>query len=111
MWTNSWGEAEGEGPRIPFFVFWSNNYGNVSWRRRAQIKQLAWPMAELQIGHRKSCLVFSVCFPVVNWRSRTDAKWAYYFFHNQEECQILSNLQILAQFFIQNDFIDLLFFY
>ena len=44
--------------------------GNVSWRRRAQIKQLAWPMAERQIGHRKSCLVLSVRFPVVNWRSR-----------------------------------------
>ena len=36
-------------------------------------------MAELQIGHRKSCLVLSVCFPVVNWRSRPDAKSAYYF--------------------------------
>ena len=33
--------------------------GNVSWRRRAQIKQLAWPMAEWQIGHRKSSLVLS----------------------------------------------------
>ena len=27
--------------------------GNVSWRRRAQIKQLAWPMAERQTGHRE----------------------------------------------------------
>ena len=27
--------------------------GNVSWRRRAQIKQLTWPMSEWQIGHRK----------------------------------------------------------
>ena len=25
--------------------------GNVSWRRRAQIKQLPWPMAERQIEH------------------------------------------------------------
>ena len=25
--------------------------GNVSWRRGAQIKQLAWPMAERQIGN------------------------------------------------------------
>ena len=33
--------------------------GNVSWRRRAQIKQLAWPMVEGQIGHRKSSLVLS----------------------------------------------------
>ena len=51
--------------------------GNVSWRRRAQIKQLAWPMAERQIGHRKSCLVLSARFPVVNWRSRPVAKSAY----------------------------------
>ena len=27
--------------------------GNVSWRPRAQIKQLAWRTAERQIGHRK----------------------------------------------------------
>ena len=46
-------------------------------RRRAQIKQLAWPMAERQIGHRKSCLVLSVLFSVVNWRSRPVAKSAY----------------------------------
>ena len=44
--------------------------GNVSWRRRAQFKQLAWPMAERQIEHRKSCLVLSARFPVVNWPSR-----------------------------------------
>ena len=31
--------------------------GNVSWRRRAQIKQLAWPIAEWQMGHWKSSLV------------------------------------------------------
>ena len=48
--------------------------GNVSWRGRAQIKQLTWAMAELQIGHRKSRLDFSARFPVVNWRSRSDAK-------------------------------------
>ena len=48
---------------------------NVSWRRLAQIKQLAWPMAERQIEHRKSC------YPVVNWRSRPVAKSAYYFFN------------------------------
>ena len=48
--------------------------GNVSWRGRAQIKQLAWAMAEIQIGHRESRLVFSVSFPVINWRSRSDAK-------------------------------------
>ena len=33
--------------------------GNFSWRPRAQIEQLAWPVAERQIGHRKSCLVLS----------------------------------------------------
>ena len=43
---------------------------NVSWRRRVQIKQLAWSMAERQIGHRKSCLVLSSRFPDLNWRSR-----------------------------------------
>ena len=45
-------------------------------RLRAQIKQLAWPMAERQIGHRKSCLVLSARFPVVNWRSSPVAKSA-----------------------------------
>ena len=43
---------------------------NVSWRRRVQIKRLAWSMAERQIGHRKSCLVLSSRFPALNWRSR-----------------------------------------
>ena len=52
--------------------------GNVSWRRRAQIKQLAWPIAERQIWHRKSCIVFSARFPVVNWRSCPVAKLAYF---------------------------------
>ena len=36
-------------------------------------------MAERQIGHRKSCLVLSARFPVVNWRSRSVAKSAYYY--------------------------------
>ena len=36
-------------------------------------------MAERQIGHRKSCLVLSARFPVVNWRSRPVAKSAYYY--------------------------------
>ena len=35
-------------------------------------------MGEPQIGHRKSCLVLSARFPVVNWRSRPVAKSAYY---------------------------------
>ena len=34
-------------------------------------------MAERQIEHRKSCLVFSQRFTVVNWRSRPVAKSAY----------------------------------
>ena len=34
-------------------------------------------MAERQIGHRKSSLVLSARFPVVNWRSRPVAKSAY----------------------------------
>ena len=55
-----------------------NGNGNVSWRRRAQIKQLAWPMAEWQIGHRKSSLVLSARFPVVKWRSRSVAKSTYF---------------------------------
>ena len=33
-------------------------------------------MAERQIEHRKSCLVLSARFPVVNWRSRPVAKSA-----------------------------------
>ena len=36
-------------------------------------------MAERQIGNRKSCLVLSARFPVVNWRSRPVAKSAYYY--------------------------------
>ena len=50
--------------------------GNVSWRRHAQIKQLAWPMTERQTGNRKSCLVLSARFSVINWRSRPVAKSA-----------------------------------
>ena len=34
-------------------------------------------MAQRQIGHRKSCLVFSARFAVVNWRPRPVAKSAY----------------------------------
>ena len=37
-------------------------------------------MAERQIGHRKSCLVLSARFPVVNWRSRPVAKSAYSYY-------------------------------
>ena len=39
--------------------------GNVIWRRRAQIKQLAWPMAEREIGHRNPSLVLFARFPVL----------------------------------------------
>ena len=43
---------------------------------RAQIKQLAWLMAERQIGHRKLSLALSAGFPVVKWRSNdTGASW------------------------------------
>ena len=56
-------------------LIWQQN-GNVSWWRRAQIKQLAWPMAQRQIGHRKSSLVLTARFPVVKWRSRSVAKSA-----------------------------------
>ena len=35
-------------------------------------------MAERQIGHRKSCLVLSARFPVVNWCSRPVATSAYF---------------------------------
>ena len=35
-------------------------------------------MAERQIEHRKSCLVLSARFPVVNWRTRRVAKSALY---------------------------------
>ena len=48
----------------------------VNWRMHAQIKQLAWPMVERQIGHRKSSLVLSARFPFVKWRSRAVAKSA-----------------------------------
>ena len=35
-------------------------------------------MAERQIGHRKSSLVLSALFPVVKWRSCSNAKSAYW---------------------------------
>ena len=46
-------------------------------QRRVQIKQLAWPMTERKIEHRKSCLVLSASFLVVNGRSCPVAKSAY----------------------------------
>ena len=57
---------------------WFSNRRNVSWWRQAQIKQLAWPIAEQQIGQQKLSLVFSTRFPVVKWRSQWVAKTAYY---------------------------------
>ena len=45
--------------------------------RRAEIEQLPWPMGEWQIGNRKSRLVLSARFPVVNRRSRSVAKLAW----------------------------------
>ena len=38
---------------------------------------LAWPIAERQIGHRKSCSVLFAGFPIVNRRSRPVAKSAW----------------------------------
>ena len=66
-----------KGSNVVACSFVQQQNGNVSWQRRAQIKQLARPIAERQIEHRKSCLVFSTRFPVVNWRSRPVAKSAY----------------------------------
>ena len=75
-------QAAGECVTDVFTTFWSllsdlATERNVSWRRRAQIKQLGWPMTVRQIGHRKSSLVLSARFPVVKWRSRSVAKSAY----------------------------------
>ena len=66
--------TNGHLPIIIRLIYQQN--GNVSWRRRAQIKQLAWPMAERQIGHRKSSLVIFARFSVVKRRSRSVAKSA-----------------------------------
>ena len=60
------------------FIINPSKLSNYSWRRRAQIKQLAWHMVERQIEHGKSGLVLSARFPVVNWRSRPVGKSAYY---------------------------------
>ena len=46
-----------------YVTYWAERSWNVGWRRRAQIKHVAWPMAEWQIGHRKSCFVLSA----LNW--------------------------------------------
>ena len=75
-------QAAGECVTDVFTTFWRllsdlATERNVSWRRRAQIKQLGWPMPVRQIGHRKSSLVLSARFPVVKWRSRSVAKSAY----------------------------------
>ena len=59
---------------LPIEIVWvwvKAQNGNVIWWRRAQIKQLAWPMAEREIGNRKSSLVLFARFPVVKWRSRS----------------------------------------
>ena len=57
---------------------WKKRNGNVSWQRRAQIKQKVWPMEKRQIGHWKSCLVLSTRFPVANLRFRPVDKSSYY---------------------------------
>ena len=58
-------------------------------RRRAQIKQLEWPIAERQIEHRKSRLVLSARFPVVDWRSRSVAKSALTFSYDDQCWELL----------------------
>ena len=57
--------------RIPFVVAGIETGRDVSWLRRAQIKELAWPMEERQIGHRKSRFVFFARFTVVNRLSQS----------------------------------------
>ena len=57
-------------------IAWFSNRAGTSVDDGAQIKQLAWPMAERQKGHRKSSLVLSARFPVVKWRSRSVAQSA-----------------------------------
>ena len=57
-------------------VFSNRMGGKVNWQLHAQIKQLAWPMTERQIGHRKSSLVLSARFSCVKWRSRSFGKSA-----------------------------------
>ena len=58
-------------PSLPFLNRLEKQQNrNVSWWLRGQIKLLAWPMAELQIAHRKSNLVLSARFPVVKWTPR-----------------------------------------
>ena len=65
-------------------------------------------MAERQIGHRKSSLVFSARFPVVKWRSRAVAKSAYYLyviyarkFYVRSHGKITRQSQPLTQYNIQ----------
>ena len=84
--------------------WFSNRNRNVSWRRRAQIKQLAWPMAERQIGHRKSCLFLSTHFPVINWHFCLVAKSAYWC-QDLDLCPMLvqcSKLNFLTVFWFSN---------
>ena len=59
-----------------FTIGWFSNRTGTSFDDSAQIKQLAWPMAEREIGNRKSSLVLFARFPVVKWRSRSVAKSA-----------------------------------
>ena len=73
-----WTTCAAPGRCCSYYRLISQQNGNVTWRRRAQIKQMAWPIAERQIGLRKSCVVLSARFPVVNWRSRSVAKSALY---------------------------------
>ena len=61
--------------QLRFRLGWFSNRPGTSVDDGARkIKQLAWSMAERQIGHRKSRLVLPARFPVVNWRSCSVAK-------------------------------------
>ena len=69
------------GESLPFLCYLSivsfapDTKGWFSKRRGTSVddgarKSNKWPMEERQIGHRKSCLVLSARFSVVNWRFR-----------------------------------------
>ena len=69
---------------------------NVSWRRRAKSNNWLDQWRGPEIEHRKSCLVLSARFPVVNWRSSPVAKSAQW---NDDSTLILKETRrtILSQ--------------
>ena len=62
-------------------VGWFSNRTGMSFddgaRKSNNWLDQAWPMAEREIGNRKSSLVLFARFPVVKWRSRSVAKSAF----------------------------------